>query len=78
MLLDTTERRSYRATFEREVFEISNLFLSAHRGDWDFFAGKFETPFGRRYFRLFSNDRFDAPFLRTEQIHWRETGLATR
>ena len=40
--------------------------------------GKFETPFGRTYFPLFTNARVDAPFIRTESIHWRETGVQCR
>ena len=75
ILLDTAERRSYRANFEVEPFEISNLYLSATHGDFTITLGKFETPFGRYYFPLMSNPRFDAPFLRTEAIDWRETGL---
>lgn len=33
------------------------------------------TPFGRTYFPVYTNDRLDAPFIRTESILWRETGL---
>jgi hypothetical protein len=33
------------------------------------------TPFGRTYFPLYKNDRSDAPFLRSESILWRETGV---
>lgn len=75
VLLDTAERRSFAANFETEVFQISNLYLSATYGDFTFSLGKFETPFGRYYFPLMSNPRFDAPFIRTEAINWRETGL---
>jgi len=77
-LADTAQRRSYLANFNRDPFEISNLFLQFERGNWRFTAGKFETPFGRRYFPLLSNERFDAPFIRTEAIEWRETGIAIR
>ena len=44
-------------------------------GDWTFKIGKFVTPFGRYYFPLYTNSRMDAPFIRTEIIDWRETGI---
>jgi len=75
LLADTAERRSYLAHFEPEVLEISNLYLSAERNGWTVTMGKFETPFGRYYGRLLTNQRFDAPFIRTEAITWRETGI---
>jgi len=34
-----------------------------------------DTPFGRTYFPLYSNSRIDAPFIRTEAIGWRQTGV---
>jgi hypothetical protein len=40
--------------------------------------GKFATPFGRTYFPLYTNARFDAPFIRTEAILWQETGAMCR
>ena len=78
ILVDTPERRSYVANFEPDVFEISTLYISASRGNWQFDMGKIRTPFGRTYFPLFTNSRIDAPFIRTEAIHWRETGFLAR
>jgi len=75
MLLDTQERISYRSNFEIDPFEISQLFLSARNGNWKVSLGKMLTPFGRTYFPLYRNDFHDAPFIRTESILWRETGL---
>ena len=43
--------------------------------DWTFKIGKFVTPFGRTYFPLYTNADWDAPFIRTEVIGWRETGI---
>ena len=78
MLLDRKERRSYAANFDVDTVEISQLLLGFRREDLEFRAGKMETPFGRTYFPLYSNSRIDAPFIRTEAIHWRETGLLIR
>lgn len=36
------------------------------------------TPFGRYYSQLWTNQLIDAPFIRTEAILWRETGLLLR
>lgn len=73
-LKDTAERRSFLANFDIEPLEISQLVLSARNGDLLLAVGKMVTPFGRTYFPVYSNDRRDAPFIRTESILWRETG----
>lgn len=75
MLADTPERRSYLSNFEVDVLEISQLTVSAQRGDWLLSVGKMVTPFGRTYFPLYQNNRQDAPFIRSESILWRETGF---
>jgi hypothetical protein len=69
------ERRSYRHNFEIDAFEISQLFITARQNDFLFALGRFVTPFGRTYFPLYRNDLSDAPFIRSEVILWRETGL---
>jgi hypothetical protein len=74
ILADTPERVSYMGNYKVNTFEISKLYVSCRRGDWTVTAGKIETPFGRYYFPLYTNARIDAPFIRTEAIHWRETG----
>jgi len=74
-LLDTPERKSYAANFQVDQFEISQLALVTSYQDWTFKAGKFVTPFGRTYFPLYTNSYWDAPFIRTEVIDWRETGI---
>lgn len=78
LLADTAERRSYLANYETDTFEISQLHLAMRRGDWEVVVGKMATPFGRTHFRLFTNSRIDAPFIRTEAICWRETGALVR
>ncbi len=75
ILVDTPERVSFRGNFEIETLEISQLFIAANRGDWTFSAGKRYTPFGRTYFPLNTNALSDAPFIRTEVVDYRETGL---
>ena len=75
-LLDTPERQSYAANFQVSQFDISQLALVTKYHDWTFKAGKFVTPFGRFYFPLYTNSYWDSPFIRTEAINWRETGLS--
>ncbi len=74
-LLTDQERKSYAANFQIDQFEVSQLALVANYGDWSFKIGKFVTPFGRTYFPLYSNAEWDAPYIRTEVIGWRETGI---
>lgn len=75
ILVDNAIRRSFRGNFEIDTLEISQLYVSLRRGDALIALGKMVTPFGRTYFPLYRNDRSDAPFIRTESILWRETGL---
>ena len=78
ILVDTAERASYAANWDVDPFEISQLSLEIRRGDLALAVGKMPTPFGRTYFPLLSNARLDAPFIRTESILWRETGVLFR
>jgi hypothetical protein len=75
ILLDTPERRSFAANFDRDVLEISQLYLCARRGDFLAALGRFVTPFGRFYFPNYRNNFDDSPFIRSEAILFRETGL---
>jgi hypothetical protein len=75
IFVDSPIRQSFRGNFEIEPLEISQLYISARCGNVLFALGKMVTPFGRTYFPLYKNDRRDAPFIRTESILWRETGL---
>jgi hypothetical protein len=75
ILTGTKEQVSYFGNYHVDTFEISKLSVSCRRDDFTMTAGKFETPFGRTYFPLYTNARIDAPFIRTEAILWRETGL---
>jgi hypothetical protein len=77
-LVDTPERESYIHNFDYQTFEISQLAITCRNGDFAFAVGKVVTPFGRVHFPLYSNSRLDAPFIRTEAILWRETGLLFR
>jgi hypothetical protein len=78
VLASTPELVSYRGNFDVDTFEISQLLLSVRRGDFYVAVGKMVTPFGRTYFPLFTNARLDAPFIRTESVLWRETGVLLR
>lgn len=77
---DDPERRSYAANWERETFEISQLYVGMRNEAYDCEVqiGKIWTPFGRFEERLYTNQRLDAPFLRTEVIPWREIGVLLR
>ena len=75
VLIDTPTRASFAHNFDIDVLEISQLALSGRRGDFLISLGKMVTPFGRFYFPLFSNQMHDAPFIRSEAIRWRETGI---
>jgi hypothetical protein len=74
-LLNAPEPQSYAANFQIDPFEVSQLALATNVENWTFKIGKFVTPFGRTYFPLYSNAEWDAPFIRTEVIEWRETGV---
>jgi hypothetical protein len=75
ILVDTPLRQSYRGNFEVEPFQISQLYISGRAGDFFAAVGRMATPFGRTYFPLYLNSLTDAPFIRSEAILWRETGL---
>jgi hypothetical protein len=78
VLRDFPLRESFAHNFEIDTFEISQLYISLGREYWAVDLGRFETPFGRYYEPIFTNARSDAPFIRTESILFRETGLQVR
>lgn len=78
ILVDYPLRESFSHNFDIDTFEISQLFLTAKRNDWSVDIGKFLTPFGRFKAPLVTNERNDAPFIRTESILFRETGIQLR
>jgi hypothetical protein len=78
ILVDNQERQSYRANFEHDVLQVSQLYADFRQGSFYAAAGKFTTPFGRTYFPIMGNSRIDAPFIRSEAILWRETGVLMR
>lgn len=75
MLVDTPERQSFTANFQPDPFEISQLYVGARHGDFYLALGRFVTPFGRFYFPNYRNNFDDSPFIRSEAILFRETGL---
>ncbi|HUE72212.1 MAG TPA: hypothetical protein VMP01_15115 [Pirellulaceae bacterium] len=75
LLVDTPERRSFAANFDIDPVQISQLTLGARRDDWYLAIGRFVTPFGRFYFPQYRNDFSDAPFIRSEAVLFRETGV---
>jgi hypothetical protein len=78
VLATRPELASYQGNWEVDTLEISQLFVSARCEDLYLAVGKMPTLFGRTYFPLLTNARLDAPFIRTESILWRETGVLVR
>lgn len=74
-ILSDEMRNSYKSNFQTEIFTISKLNIQTELNNFTIKLGKGETPFGRTYFQTFSNSFLDSPFIRTESILWRETGL---
>ena len=75
-ILTDEYREDYMANFEVETFRLSKLNLALQLGKWNIKFGKALTPFGRYHVDSFSNNlNFGAPFIRSEAIIWRETGL---
>jgi len=75
ILIDSPLRQSFASNYEIPPFEISQLYLAAKSDQFLFQAGRIVTPFGRFYFPLYMNNFSDAPFIRSEAILFRETGL---
>jgi hypothetical protein len=75
VLADTPERRSFATNFDIDPLQISQLYLGARNGDCYFALGRFVTPFGRFYFPNYRNNFDDSPFIRSEAILFRETGV---
>ncbi|MEZ6105265.1 MAG: hypothetical protein R3B96_03925 [Pirellulaceae bacterium] len=74
ILVDSVDRRAFAPNFNVDVLRISQMVLAAERGDLEIGLGKFVTPFGRTYFPIFTNDRWETPFIRAEAVDYRETG----
>ncbi len=78
-ILKDEERSQYLANFSVDSLAISKLNLQIRVGDLKIKIGKAETPFGRTFFPVFSNNfNFGSPFIRSEAILWRETGIFIR
>lgn len=75
LLQQHEDRRGFEPQFRREAFELSQLAVVVESGWLRATLGRFITPFGRTYVPIYANTRFDAPFLRSEVVLWRETGL---
>jgi hypothetical protein len=80
-LLNDAERQSYAADFAVDPFAVGKLALVTNYFNWTFKIGKFETPFGRAYYPIYTNpylstnSGMDEPYIRTEVIQSRETGI---
>lgn len=78
VLVDSPERESFAANFQYETFSISQLHLGARKNDFYVAVGKMVTPFGKFYYENFFNNFDDSPFIRSEAVLNRETGILTQ
>jgi hypothetical protein len=74
-MYDTPVERSYFANYDYQPFDISQLYVEMQKNQFACRVGKMITPFGRYYYPVDTNQQFDAPFIRTECIRKRETGV---
>lgn len=75
-ILKDEYRENYFANFEVEQLEMSKMNFRFEFGQFSIAIGKTQTPFGKTYFPQHSNNlTFGAPFIRSEAILWRETGI---
>jgi len=75
-ILKDEERARFHPIFQVETFEMSKLNLQFKIGKLNIKFGKALTPFGRASFPIFNNNlKYGSPFIRSEAILWRETGL---
>jgi len=75
LLVDTPNRQSFAANFDVDPLLISQLYVAGRCDDLYIALGRFVTPFGRFYFTNYRNSFDDSPFIRSEAILFRETGL---
>lgn len=75
IFVDTPTRASFKNNYDIDPLEISQLYLGARHDDFYLALGRFVTPFGRFYFPNYRNNFDDSPFIRSEAILFRETGL---
>ncbi len=69
-------RSKFRSNFDIDTFEISKLNIQLKTEKLTLKIGKADSPFGRSSFPVFSNNlNYGSPFIRSEAILWRETGV---
>ncbi len=75
-ILKDEYRENYSANFEVDNLEMSKMSFRFDFGQFGVTIGKTDSPFGRSFFPHHSNNlNFGAPFIRSEAILWRETGI---
>jgi hypothetical protein len=75
VLVDSPLRASFAHNFDVDPLQISQLYMGARRNDLYFACGRFVSPFGRYYYPIYRNNFDDSPFIRSESILYRETGV---
>lgn len=75
-ILTDNERKKYAQSFKVNTFEISRLTIGYKTKSFTIKLGKDYSPFGRIYYPIFFNNyRFSSPFIRSEAILLKETGI---
>ncbi len=75
-ILTDEERKKYIETFKIDTIKISRLNLGYKRGNFLIKIGKDISNFGKFHYPIFINNyRFASPFIRSEAILLRETGI---
>ncbi len=76
-ILTDDVRSDYLPSFKINTFEISKLYIAFKKKNLSLKFGKFKTPFGKANYQLFlNNHNIFSPFIRSEAILWRETGIS--
>jgi len=69
-------RKQFYPNFNIDTFELSKLNIRLKTGKFTIKMGKALSPFGRSSFPVYSNNlKYGSPFIRSEAILWRETGV---
>ena len=69
-------RLKFYSNFVIDTLELSKLNIQLKTGGFTVKIGKAASPFGRINFPVFNNNlKYGSPFIRSEAILWRETGV---
>lgn len=75
LYLGATYLPSFSANFSFNPVDVSILTINARRNHLLLSVGRMVTPFGRFYYPIYTNNFWDSPFIRSDAILYRETGV---